>query len=39
MSNRRTMSHALSKSIFIRAALKTHAKNLTRYLVRGGYRS
>lgn len=39
MSNRRKMSNAVSKSVFIRAALKTHAKNLTHYLMRGGYRA
>lgn len=38
MSNRRKLSNATSKSIFIKASLKTNAKNLTPHLMRGGYR-
>lgn len=38
MANRRKLSNATSKSIFIKAALKTNAKNLTPHLMRGGYR-
>lgn len=38
MAMRRKLSNAVSKSIFIRSAVKTNAKNLTPYLMRGGYR-
>lgn len=38
MPKRRKLSNAVSKSVFTKASLKTHAKNLTPHLMRGGYR-
>ncbi|WGL31179.1 hypothetical protein [Dipodfec virus UOA04_Rod_760] len=38
MSFRRKLSNATSRNIFIKGALKTHSKNLTPTLMRGGYR-
>lgn len=38
MAMRRKLSNATSKNVFIKASLKTHAKNLTPNLMRGGYR-
>ncbi|WGL31139.1 hypothetical protein [Dipodfec virus UOA04_Rod_742] len=39
MKNRRKLSNAVSKNIFTKASLKTHVKNLTPHLMRGGYRT
>lgn len=38
MSKRRKLSNTTSKNVFIKAAVKTNAKNLTPTLMRGGYR-
>ncbi len=38
MAMRRKLSNSVSKSVFIKGALKTHVKNLTPNLSRGGYR-
>lgn len=39
MSNRRKMPNGVSKSVFIKAAVKTNVKNLPQILMRGGYRA
>lgn len=38
MAMRRKLSNATAKTVFIKASLKTNAKNLTPHLMRGGYR-
>ncbi len=38
MAMRRKLSNATSKNVFIKAAVKTNAKNLTPNTMRGGYR-
>lgn len=38
MSKRKKMNNAVSKNVFIRAAVKTNSKNVMPHPQRGGYR-